>query len=114
MSRRARPSPNFKETPQCAGMAAGVELLTVASEGPKCWYLPSISSSLLSQETRTSSESIISVPASSTSGSPSRVIYVSQGLFMGTAVGGWREKGVPVAVDEPTPKRVFRELSSGA
>lgn len=29
------------------------------------------------QETRSSSESIISVPASSTSGSPSRVIYVS-------------------------------------
>uniref|UniRef100_A0A2I3GNU2 Actin binding LIM protein family member 2 n=1 Tax=Nomascus leucogenys TaxID=61853 RepID=A0A2I3GNU2_NOMLE len=32
------------------------------------------------KETRTSSESIISVPASSTSGSPSRVIYVSQDL----------------------------------
>ena len=42
---------------------------------------------LLSQETRTSSESIISMPASSTSGSPSRVIYVSRVLSVGSREG---------------------------
>lgn len=48
----------------------------------------SVSRPLLPQETRTSSESIISVPASSTSGSPSRVIYVSWTLSMATGAAG--------------------------
>lgn len=66
---------------------------------------PASASSFLFQETRTSSESIISVPASSTSGSPSRVIYVSGASV---PVGGVAGLG---SLRVPWGHRVHGELS---